>query len=95
MKANALFNSYPRIKSGRARDCLYFASDREIFEICDDVTVLRDGQFIGESEIQELSEDRLIEMMLRRRLDEQYPRIELSGWRYSFRGSPSFRQWRA
>lgn len=46
---------------------------QEIFEICDDVTVLRDGQFIGESKVADLTEDRLIEMMVGRKLDEQYP----------------------
>ncbi|MBN6711329.1 ribose ABC transporter ATP-binding protein RbsA [Haemophilus haemoglobinophilus] len=49
---------------------------KEIFEICDDVTVLRDGQFIGESAVKDLTEDRLIEMMVGRRLEEQYPHIE-------------------
>lgn len=49
---------------------------KEIFEICDDVTVLRDGQFIGEKSVAELVEDSLIEMMVGRKLDEQYPRIQ-------------------
>ncbi|WP_218059134.1 ribose ABC transporter ATP-binding protein RbsA [Gilliamella sp. wkB178] len=48
---------------------------KEIFEICDDVTVLRDGQFIGEKNVKDLNEDTLIEMMVGRKLDEQYPRI--------------------
>ncbi|NDV18484.1 ribose ABC transporter ATP-binding protein RbsA [Pseudodesulfovibrio sp. JC047] len=48
---------------------------KEIFEICDDVTVLRDGQFIGECPVADISEDELIEMMVGRRLEEQYPRI--------------------
>ncbi|PKB89835.1 ribose ABC transporter ATP-binding protein RbsA, partial [Ewingella americana] len=48
---------------------------KEIFEICDDVTVFRDGQFIAERPVSELEEDTLIEMMVGRRLEEQYPRI--------------------
>lgn len=48
---------------------------KEIFEICDDVTVLRDGELIGERSIDELDEDTIIEMMVGRKLDEQYPRI--------------------
>ncbi len=39
---------------------------KEIFEICDDVTVFRDGQFIAEREVSSLDEDRLIEMMVGR-----------------------------
>lgn len=49
---------------------------QEIFEICDDVTVLRDGELIGEKSIDELNEDKLIEMMVGRKLKEKYPRIE-------------------
>ncbi|MGR5281942.1 ribose ABC transporter ATP-binding protein RbsA [Photobacterium damselae] len=48
---------------------------KEIFEICDDITVLRDGKFIGECRVADTNEDGLIEMMVGRRLDEQYPRI--------------------
>lgn len=50
---------------------------KEIFEICDDVTVLRDGQFIGEKPVASLKEDTLIEMMVGRKLKDQYPRINI------------------
>ena len=45
----------------------------EVFRICDRVTVLRDGQFIGEEPVSDLDEDRIIEMMVGRRLEEQLP----------------------
>ncbi len=48
----------------------------EIFEICDDITVLRDGQFIGESSVQAIDEDKLIQMMVGRKLEDQYPYLE-------------------
>ncbi|MCA6222814.1 ribose ABC transporter ATP-binding protein RbsA [Photorhabdus antumapuensis] len=50
---------------------------KEIFEICDDVTVFRDGQFIGEKPVKQLKEETLIEMMVGRKLEEQYPRLNL------------------
>ena len=50
---------------------------KEIFEICDDVTVFRDGQFIAERPVSELQEDSLIEMMVGRKLEEQYPLLDL------------------
>lgn len=50
---------------------------KEIFEICDDVIVLRDGQFIGEKPVASLKEDTLIEMMVGRKLEDQYPRINI------------------
>ncbi len=39
------------------------------------MTVLRDGQFIGERVVADGTEDDLIEMMVGRRLDEQYPHL--------------------
>jgi ribose transport system ATP-binding protein len=48
---------------------------KEIFQICDDITVLRDGKFIAQREVAETDEDILIELMVGRRLDEQYPRV--------------------
>ncbi|NAX45709.1 ribose ABC transporter ATP-binding protein RbsA [Photobacterium halotolerans] len=51
---------------------------KEIFDICDDITVLRDGKFIGECPVAETTEDRLIEMMVGRKLEEQYPRIAVT-----------------
>lgn len=59
--------------------CIVYISHRlqEIFEICDDVTVLRDGELVGEKSIEEINEDTIIEMMVGRKLNEQYPRIEI------------------
>lgn len=50
---------------------------KEIFEICDDVTIMRDGQFIAECPVTELREETLIETMVGRKLEEQYPRLNL------------------
>ncbi|MGL5814628.1 MAG: ribose ABC transporter ATP-binding protein RbsA [Aeromonas sp.] len=49
---------------------------KEIFQICDQVTVLRDGKWIGQASVSELDEDKIIEMMVGRRLEEQYPRLK-------------------
>ncbi len=48
----------------------------EIFEICDDVTILRDGEFIQEEKIEDLTKERMIELMVGRKLDEQFPKID-------------------
>ncbi len=50
---------------------------KEIFEVCDDITVLRDGKFIDEIAVTDIDEDGLIEKMVGRRLDEIYPRIDV------------------
>ena len=48
----------------------------ELFEVCEDITVLRDGAFIGEVASAACTEARLIEMMVGRSLDEQYPHLD-------------------
>ena len=49
---------------------------KEIFEVCDYATVLRDGEFVAEHDVSELTEDKIIELMVGRKLTEQFPRIE-------------------
>jgi len=49
----------------------------EIFELCDKVTVMRDGLFIGERKVSELTNDMLVEMMVGRALTDQFPHVEL------------------
>lgn len=45
----------------------------EIFEICDRITVLRDGEFIGSCAVSDVDNDRLVEMMVGRRLEANFP----------------------
>ncbi|EAQ67212.1 Putative ribose ABC transporter [Marinomonas sp. MED121] len=75
-ETESLFNV---IKELRQEGCgVVYISHRlkEIFEICDDITVLRDGKFIAETPVSNIDEESLIEMMVGRRLDELYPRID-------------------
>ena len=45
----------------------------EIFQITDRVTVMRDGQMVGSHPIGEITRDRLIELMVGRRMDQEFP----------------------
>ncbi len=45
----------------------------EVFEICDSVTVLRNGEHVGTQALGALDRDRLIELMLGRSFAEMYP----------------------
>ena len=45
----------------------------EIFEICDRMTVLRDGCYIGTREISDITKSEMIAMMIGRELTQQYP----------------------
>jgi methyl-galactoside transport system ATP-binding protein/inositol transport system ATP-binding protein len=48
----------------------------EIFEISDDITVLRDGTYIGTYLAEELDTNKLINLMVGRELDEMFPKVE-------------------
>jgi ribose transport system ATP-binding protein len=45
----------------------------EIFEICDRITVLRDGEYVGDCLVSETDNDRLVEMMVGRRIENSFP----------------------
>ena len=47
----------------------------ELFAVCERITVLRDGAFIAEVASADCDEARLIELMVGRSLDEQYPHL--------------------
>ncbi|RAK10609.1 ribose transport system ATP-binding protein [Halanaerobium saccharolyticum] len=50
----------------------------EVFEICDRVTVLRDGEFVGEVETAETDEDQLINMMVGRTIEDRFPEMKFN-----------------
>lgn len=45
----------------------------EIFEVSDEVTVLRDGTYVGTEDIQNLNMDKIVNMMVGRDLDDRFP----------------------
>ena len=46
----------------------------EIFEICETVTVMRDGQIIGTRDIDKVTSDELVEMMVGREVNSAFPK---------------------
>ena len=48
----------------------------EIYEICDPVSVFRDGQFIGTSPLKDVTNDDLIAMMVGRKVKNQFPKVD-------------------
>jgi ribose transport system ATP-binding protein len=55
---------------------LVYVSHRmeEIFRICDKVSVLRDGHFVGEREVKATSFDEVVRLMVGRELGERFPK---------------------
>ncbi|AOT72614.1 xylose ABC transporter ATP-binding protein [Geosporobacter ferrireducens] len=57
--------------------CIYISHKlKEIFEIADRITVLRDGMSITTQEARDLNENKLITLMVGRELTQRFPRIE-------------------
>ena len=48
----------------------------EIFELCDSVTVLRDGEVIGTRAVNDVTQQEIVEMMVGRSVDQTYPKHE-------------------
>ncbi len=48
----------------------------EIFEICDRVTVIRDGQYISTKQVKDTSKDELVADMVGRSMNNYYPKTE-------------------
>ncbi len=88
------------IRRLKAEGCaIVYISHRmdEIFDICDEVTVLKDGQHVGTRAIADVTPDGLIAMMVGRELADLFPAravalgkpvLELSGFRAGLKARP-------
>lgn len=54
---------------------IIFISHRlpELFEICDEITVMRNGEFVVKKDIKNTNQNEIVEYMLGRKMDEQFP----------------------
>ncbi len=48
----------------------------EIFELCDRITVLRDGTYVGTENIKDIDLDHVVQMMIGRTIGERFPKRE-------------------
>lgn len=58
---------------------IVFISHRlpEIFDLCEQVTILRDGQMVADCRLDTLTQKQMVEFMLGRRFDETYPKTNV------------------
>jgi len=49
----------------------------EIFELCDRITILRDGQYIDTKYIKDITMDDVVQMMIGREIGERYPKRDV------------------
>lgn len=54
---------------------IIFISHRlpELFEVCDEITVMRNGEFVVKKDIKNTNQNEIVEYMLGRKMDEQFP----------------------
>jgi ABC-type sugar transport system ATPase subunit len=71
-----LFRVIKRLKASGTGIVYITHKLEELFEIADDVTVFRDGQFVGTNPLASLQRSKMIQMMVGRNLSELYPKSE-------------------
>ncbi|NDL65819.1 galactose/methyl galactoside ABC transporter ATP-binding protein MglA [Acerihabitans arboris] len=72
-EVNHLFSIIRKLK---ARGCgIVYISHKleEIFQLCDEITILRDGQWIATQQVEGLTMDQIISMMVGRSLSQRFP----------------------
>lgn len=76
-EVNTLFSTIRELKKSGVTIVYISHRMEEIFTICDTVSVLRDGQYIGTKPVGELDKNTLISMMVGRELTEVFPKIHV------------------
>lgn len=49
----------------------------EIFRICDRITVMRDGRYVGTEEVAHTDMDQIVKMMVGREIKDRFPKVEI------------------
>jgi len=57
---------------------IIFISHRlpELFQICDEITIMRDGAFVTRDKMANLTQNQIVEHMLGRKLEQQFPKYD-------------------
>ncbi len=87
-EVDALFSVIRKLKA-QGISIIYISHRlEEIFQLCDRVTVVRDGQYISTSEVSSTNKDRLVADMVGREMGAYYPKqkIEIGREVFSVRG---------
>ncbi len=70
----ALFQIIRDLKKGGIAVIYISHRMEEIFDICETVTVMRDGKIIGTRDVDKVTQDELVEMMVGREVSSAYPK---------------------
>lgn len=75
-EVNSLFNTIKQLKKQNVS--IIYISHRldEVFEVCDTVSVLRDGLYVDTKPVESVSKDQLVSMMVGREINNMFPKVE-------------------
>lgn len=75
-EAELLFDLIERLREQEISIIYISHKIEEIFQLCDRVTVLRDGAKVGEVAVEETDRNQLVHMMVGRDIEERFPKIK-------------------
>lgn len=75
-EAEHLFQIIEELKSHNVAVIYISHKMDEIFRISDDITVFRDGEYVGTDRAENLTSDKLIQMMVGREMNTMFPKVE-------------------
>ena len=73
-EVKSLFSIIHNLKKKQVTVIIITHKLNELFEISDSVTVLRDGEYVGCYPIEEMTEKKLVSLMVGRELNEMFPK---------------------
>lgn len=79
-----LFQQIEYLKKNKVAVIYISHKMEEIFQICDWITVFRDGEFIGSDVAENLNREKLIRMMVGREIKDVYPKVNVSPGKVMF-----------
>ena len=75
-EVNHLFEIIRRLKSEGVAIIYISHKMDEIFEICDEITVYRDGKYVATNFVKDITMDDLIKQMVGREITDMFPKVE-------------------
>ncbi len=76
-EVDTLFEQIERLKASNVAIIYISHKMDEIFRICDRITVLRDGNYIGTGEAKDFTNEKLIKMMVGRETSDIFPKADV------------------
>ena len=87
-ESNALFKTVSTLRKQGVSFVFVTHKIDEVFEISDEITILRDGQYIGTKSTKDITKEEMISMMVGRNLTQLFPKeeVEIGDVMFSVRG---------